>query len=107
MSFPGSAASVPGFNSIAWSYGWNGGNSCEASSENTLEYIWYGLGMLELIGVSFGSATSLQMYMVSLWITWVLLVQCGRNCARDVSELLSITGSCLWSIQPRLQSILG
>jgi hypothetical protein len=66
MSLPGSAASAPGFSSIAWSYGRDGGNSCEASSENTLEYIWYGAGIFELIGVSFGSATSLQMYMVSL-----------------------------------------
>jgi hypothetical protein len=94
MSFPGSAAGAPGFSSIAWSHGRDGGNSCEASSENTLEYIWYGSGILELIGVSVGSVTSLQMYMVSLWVVWVLLIRRGRNRAHDASELLSITGSC-------------
>jgi hypothetical protein len=74
MSFPGSEASVPGFNSIAWSHGRDGGNSCEASSENTLEYIWYGPGMFELIGVSVRSVTILQMYMVSPWVVWILLI---------------------------------
>ena len=39
MSLPGSAASAPGLSSIAWSHGRDGGNSCDASSENTLEYI--------------------------------------------------------------------
>jgi hypothetical protein len=39
MSFPGSAAGAPGFSSIVWSHGQDGGNLCEASSENTLEYI--------------------------------------------------------------------
>jgi hypothetical protein len=95
MSLPGSAAGAPGFNSIAWSHGWDGGNSCEASSENTLEYIWYGSGIFELIGVSVGSVTILQMYMVLLWVMWILLIRRGRNRARDVSGLLSITGSCL------------
>ena len=74
ISLPGSATSAPGLSSIAWSHGWDGGNSCEASSENTLEYIWYGSGILELIGVSVGSATSLQMYMMSFWVVWILLI---------------------------------
>jgi hypothetical protein len=68
MSFPGRAAGVPGFSSMAWPHGQDGGNLCEASSENTREYIWYGSGMFELIGVSVGSAISLQMYMVLLWV---------------------------------------
>jgi hypothetical protein len=107
ISFPGSAAGAPGFNSMAWSHSRDGGNSCEASSENTLEYIWYGSGMFELIGVSFGLVTSLQMYMMSFCFVWILLIQRGMNRARDVSGLLSITGSCPWSIHPHLQSILG
>jgi hypothetical protein len=107
MSFPGSVAGMPGFSSIAWSHGRDGGNLCEASLENTLEYIWYGSGILESIGVSVGSVTSLQMYMVLLQFVRILLIQCGRNHACDVSRLLSITGSCPWSIHPHLQSILG
>ena len=39
MSLPGSAAGAPGLSSMAWSHGQDGGNLCEASSENTLEYI--------------------------------------------------------------------
>jgi hypothetical protein len=36
ISLPGNAAGVPGLSSMAWSYGRDGRNSCEASSENTL-----------------------------------------------------------------------
>jgi hypothetical protein len=63
--------------------------------------------MFELIGVSVGLVTILQMYTVLLWVVWILLIRRGRNHAQDASGLLSITGSCPWSIHPRLQSILG
>jgi hypothetical protein len=85
MSLPGSVAGAPGLSSMAWSHGWDRGNSCDASSENTLEYIWYGSGILKSIGVSFGLATSLQMYIVLLLVVWILLIRHGRNRARDVS----------------------
>ena len=38
MSFPGSDTGAPGLSSIAWSQMRDGGNSCDASSLNTLEY---------------------------------------------------------------------
>jgi hypothetical protein len=38
MSLPGSATGAFGFSLIAWSQIHEGGNLCEASSENTLEY---------------------------------------------------------------------
>jgi hypothetical protein len=41
ISLPGSAVGVPGLSSIAWSHGHDGGNSCDASSENTLENVQY------------------------------------------------------------------
>jgi hypothetical protein len=41
INLPGSAAGAPGLSLIAWSYGRDGGTSCDASSENSLEYMWY------------------------------------------------------------------
>ena len=38
ISLPGSDAGAPGLSSIAWSQTRVGGNSCDASSLNTLEY---------------------------------------------------------------------
>ena len=35
------------------------------------------------------------------------MVCCGKNHAREASVLWSMTGSCLWSIHPLFQSILG
>jgi hypothetical protein len=87
MSLPGSAAGAPGLGSIVWSHERDGGNSCDTSSENTLEYIWYGAGMFESIGVSLGSTTILQIYIESFRIKWILLIYYGRNHARDASGL--------------------
>jgi len=38
MSFPGRDAGAPGLSSIAWSQMHDGGNLCDTSSLNTLEY---------------------------------------------------------------------
>jgi len=38
ISFPGNDTGAPGLSSMAWSQMRNGGNSCDASSLNTLEY---------------------------------------------------------------------
>ena len=73
MSLPGSAAGAPGLSSIAWSHGRDGGNSCEASSEKTLENEQYWLGMFGFLDVCVGSATSLQMYMVSARVVLIVL----------------------------------
>jgi hypothetical protein len=107
MSLPGSAAGAPGLSSIAWSHGRDGGNSCEASSEKTLENEQYWLGMFGFSDVCVGSVTSLQMYMVSARAALILLICRGINRARAASGVLSMTGSWLWSIQPLFQSIHG
>jgi|HubBroStandDraft_3_1064219.scaffolds.fasta_scaffold93580_2 hypothetical protein len=39
MSLLGNAADAFGFNSMAWSQIHEGGNSCDVSSEKTLEYL--------------------------------------------------------------------
>src|SRR6267142_4434973 len=46
ISFPGSDAGAPGLSSIAWSQMHDRGNSCDASSLNTLEYWRYCSGIL-------------------------------------------------------------
>src|SRR6267142_4628866 len=64
ISFPGNDAGAPGLSSMAWSHRRDGGNLCEASSLNTLEYWRYCLGILsdsEGMGSSIGSITILPM----------------------------------------------
>src|SRR5580693_7266172 len=107
MSLPGSAAGAPGLSSIAWSHGRDGGNSCEASSEKTLENEQYWLGIFGYSDVCVGSVISLQMYMISARAGLILLICWGTNRARAVSGVLSIIGSWLWSIHPLLQSTRG
>jgi hypothetical protein len=93
MSLPGSAAGAPGFSSIAWSHGRDGGNSCDASSEKTLENEQYWLGMFGFSDVCVGSATSLQTYMVSARVGLILLTCRGRNHACAASGVRSMMGS--------------
>jgi hypothetical protein len=50
---PDSAAGMLGLSSIVWSQMREGGNLCDASSEKTLEYCWYGSGMFGSSGVFF------------------------------------------------------
>jgi hypothetical protein len=107
MSLPGSAAGVPGLSSITWSHGWDGGNLCDASSENTLEYAQYCDRMFGFSDVCFGSVTILQMYILSVRSVLALLICRGRKHAHVASGLQSMTGSWLWSIQPLFQLIRG
>ena len=87
ISLPGSATGAPGLSSIAWSHRHDSGNSCEASSENTLEYAWYCEGMLGFSDVCLGSATILQMYILLACDVLGLLICHGRNCAHAASGL--------------------
>ena len=64
ISFPGSNAGAPGLSSIAWSQRRDGGNSCDASLLNTLEYDQYCSSILsssEGMDGSMGSITILPM----------------------------------------------
>src|SRR6266850_5127081 len=64
ISFPGRDAGALGLSSIAWSQMCDGGNSCDASSLNSLEYRWYCSGILsssEGDDCSMGSITILPM----------------------------------------------
>jgi hypothetical protein len=105
MSLPGSAVGAPGLSLITWSQGWDGGNSCDTSSENTLEYVWYCDGMFGFSDVCFGSVTILQMYILLVHSVLALLICHGRNRARAASGVRSMTGNWPWLIHPLFQSI--
>ena len=107
MSLRGRAADALGLSSITWSQMCDGGNSCKASSENTLEYYWYCSGIFGSIRASLGLTASLPMYSVPLSSVLGLLTHQGRNHALDASGARSIMGSWVWSIHPLLQSIQG
>jgi len=93
MSLPGRAAGALGLSSIVWSQTWDGGNSCDVSSENTLEYCWYCSGMFGSIGVSPGLMMSLPMYSMSVSGVLGLLSYRGRNRSLDASRARSIMGN--------------
>jgi hypothetical protein len=90
-----------------WSYGCEGGNLCDASSENTLEYARYWEGMLGFSDMCLGSVTVLQMYILLACEVLGLWICCDRNCIRAASGVQSMTGSWLWLIHPLFQSIRG
>jgi hypothetical protein len=89
------------------SNGLEGGNLCDASSENTLEYMQYCRGMLGFSNVCFGLVTILQISILSVCKALGLLICRGKNLACVTSGLRSMTGSWLWSIQPLFQLIRG
>src|SRR6267142_2151221 len=60
ISFLGSDAGAPGLTSMAWSHRRDGGNSCEASSLNTLKYCRYCLGILSSSAGLVGSTGSIM-----------------------------------------------
>src|SRR6266702_662543 len=70
---------APDFNSIAWSHAWCFGRRCEASSLNTLEYLWYCTGMCAVDGFGAFCATIVVLvvvlaliarssYLLKLWL---------------------------------------
>jgi hypothetical protein len=65
ISLPGSAAGALGLSLMAWSQMRDGGNSCDASSKNTLEYCRWCPGMLVSVGVSLGLIITLPIYSLS------------------------------------------
>src|SRR6266702_6173105 len=70
---------APSFSSMAWSHAWCLGRQCEASSLNTLEYLWYCTGICDVDG--FGAVCAAisvlvvvlalmarSSYLVKLWL---------------------------------------
>ena len=110
ISFPGRDAGAPGLSSIAWSQMHDGGNSCDASSLNTLEYWWYCSGILSCLErsvCSVGLITILPMKYQSCWQFLGWLICHGMNHAFIVLGAQSMIGNWEWSIHPLFQSICG
>ena len=91
-------ASMPGFNSIAWSHGHSSGNFLDSSLLNTLACLRYCGGTM-LGGV---------WIVVDPIMVWVLGLICwGRNQALAASGDCSTMGSWSWVIHPQAQLIFG
>jgi hypothetical protein len=104
---PGNDTGAFGLSSMAWSQICNGGNSCDMSSEKTLEYCWYCSGMFASGRLPLGLMITLPIYSLSLGVILGLLTCHGRKHVLSISWVLKIIGSCIWSIHPRFQSIRG
>ncbi len=98
---------VPGNNSMAWSQMVCFGSRWDFSSLKTLLCLAYSGGI-------FGSSVSwvvpmvaLQSNIRSIEVGHGLFIVRGVNRALAASFVLNTIGSCVWLIQPLLQSILG
>jgi hypothetical protein len=80
---------------MAWSQMHEGGNSCDASSENTLKNCQYGPRMLFEFRVSLGSIIILPMYNLFMLIVLDLLTCRGKTYALTASGVRNITGNWL------------
>ncbi len=104
---PGIVEGAPGSSLIAWSHMVCLGSLCDCSSLKTLLCFAYFCGI-------FVGSISWAIPMVALqsrsWSTLVgqgLLIVHGINCALVALGALNMMGSCVWSIHPLFQSILG
>ncbi len=98
---------APGSNSMVWSQMVCFGSRCDFSLLKTLLCLAYSVGI-------FGSFVSwavpmvaLQSNMRSIEVGRGLFTVHGMNHAFAASFVLNMIGSCVWLIQPLLQSILG
>src|SRR6266436_1085993 len=106
-SRPGIVDGAPGNNSMAWSQIVCFGSGWDFSSLKTLLCLAYSGGIF----VSFISwavpIVALQSNIHSFEVGRGLFIVRGINRALAASFALNTIGSCVWSIQPLLQSILG
>src|SRR6266481_5449073 len=104
---PGIVEGAPGRSSMAWSHMVCLGSLCNFSSLKTLLCLVYSCGIL----VGFVSwavpMVALQSRSWSILMGRGLLMVHGMNRALAASGAFSTMGSCVWSIHPLFQSILG
>src|SRR6266436_2791049 len=92
---------------MAWSQMVCFGSLWDCSSLNTL-LCWAYSGGIAVLLVS--CAIPIVALHSRIWLAWTirgLLTVRGRNRAFAASAVLNTIGSCVWSIHPLLQSILG
>ena len=98
---------APGSNSIAWSQMVCFGSRWDFSSLKTLLCLAYSGGIPGLFVSLAVPMVALQSSMRSIEVGRGLFIIRGRNHALAASFILNTIGSCVWSIQPLFQSILG
>ena len=98
---------APGSSSMAWSQMVCFGSRWDCSSLKTLLCLAYSGGILVLSISKAVPMVALQSSMRSTGVGLGLFTVRGMNRALAASAVLNTMGSCVWSIQPLLQSILG
>src|SRR6266403_723905 len=104
---PGIVDGAPGNNSMAWSQMVCFGSRWDFSSLNTLLCLAYSDGIFGLFVSWVVPIVALQSSIRSIEVGHGLFTVRGTNRAFAASFVLNTIGSCVWSIQPLLQSILG
>src|SRR6266478_8162632 len=92
---------------MAWSQMVCFGSLWDCSSLNTLLCRAYSGGIFVLSVSCAVPIVALHSKIWSAWMVLGLLMVRGKNRALAASEVLNTIGSCVWSIHPLLQSILG
>src|SRR6266404_1141794 len=104
---PGIVDGAPGSNSMAWSQMVCFGSRWDFSSLKTLLCLAYSGGIFESLVSWAIPMVALQSSIHSVEVGRGLFIVCGVNRAFAASFVLNTIGSCVWSIQPLLQSIFG
>src|SRR6266436_469909 len=104
---PGIVDGAPGSSSMAWSHMVCLGSCCDFSSLKTLLCLAYSCGIFVLLVSWAVPMVALQSRICSVFMGHGLLTVRSMKWALVASGALSIMGSCVWSIHPLLQSILG
>src|SRR6266446_3596950 len=104
---PGIVDGAPGSNSMAWSHIVCLGSHCDFSSLKTLLCLAYSCGIF-VLSISWAvPIVALQSSMHWIRTGRGLFIIHSTNRALAASVVLNTIGSCVWSIQPLLQSIFG
>src|SRR6266436_3686794 len=104
---PGIIDGAPGSNSMAWSHIVCLGSRWDFSLLKTLLCLTYSCGIFVLSTSWAVPMVALQSRICSIFMGCGLLMVHNINRALAASGALSTMGSCVWSIHPLLQSILG
>ena len=98
---------APGNSSMAWSQMVCFGSCWDFSSLKTLLCLAYSRGIFGSFASWAVPMVALQSNIHSIEVGCGLFIVRGINRALAASFVLNMIGSCVWSIQPLLQSILG
>src|SRR6266403_3633828 len=106
-SHPGIVDRAPGSSLMAWSHMVCLGSRCDFSSLKTLLCLEYSCGICVLLVSWAVPMVALQSRICSIFMGHGLLIVRSIKHAFAASGALNTIGSCVWSIHPLFQSILG